>query len=173
MDLPSTPLLIAASAESSPHFGPDTLTVFLIVRLEPQDHSLKHIRTPATARGDRVSRPPYPIGSLFFTSPYSVSDHSRVATMPDGVGGHRRFVHSRQARCDRASRASPPPGGSRWEVPRPVGALVVTHRSWQDARHSIAPGSAPSGPSCRLWERRAEDDTAPLPGSHLVDAYTT
>ena len=162
LDRRSPPRLIAASAESSPHFGPDGRIVFR--SFDGTNHYLEQISLDGSGRSRVV---PYPIGNLFFMSP----DRrwiTTVATMPDGVGGTYAVPIAGgepQRICSCLSVMWAPDGKFLY--------LSVQKPSLTDPGQTrvipLAAGEMlPKLPSLGML---GPDDPNLFPGSHLVDAY--
>ncbi len=162
LDRRSPPQRIAASAESSPHFGPDGRIVFR--SFDGTNHYLEQINLDGSGRSKVV---PYPIGNLFFMSP----DRrwiTTVATMPDGVGGTYAVPiagGAAQRICSCFSVAWAPDGRFLY--------LSVQKPSLTDPGKTrvipLPPGEMlPKLPPLGMQGR---DDPNLFQGSHLVDAY--
>ena len=77
---------------------------------------------------------------------------------------------SREARPSESARAVPVMWAPDGKFLYLLCAETVTHRSWQNAGHSVT-SQARCCPSCRLQECRARMTPISFPGSYLIDAY--
>ena len=81
LDRTTPPQLVSASAEDSPHFGPEERIVYR--SFDGTNHYLEQMNRDGSGRSRVV---PYPIGNVFYMSP----DRrwiTAIGTMPNGISG--------------------------------------------------------------------------------------
>ena len=162
LDRSSPPLLISASGQDSPHFGPDGRIVFR--SFDGTNYYLEQMYRDRSGRSKVV---PYPIGNVFFMSP----DRrwvTTIATMRDGIGG----TYAVPVAGGAPQRICSCPGHA-WAPDGKFLYLFVQKPSSTDPGKTrvipLQPGEMlPRLPPLGM---RAPDDPTLFPGSYLIDAY--